>query len=98
MTKLFNAEKVLWLASQEKPLHVSPKEAACFSDLDGIVEERLAAGHLEKCDSDDSGDYYRCTKAGLIDLYKMKIAWRKKNGKSIEKEMAKLNELLASAS
>ncbi|HHX6290036.1 TPA: hypothetical protein ACVGJS_003622 [Pseudomonas aeruginosa] len=91
----FNAEKVLWLASLERPLHVAPMEAARFSDLDGIVQERVALGHLEKCGSDDSGDYYRCTHAGLIDLYKMKIAWRKKNGKSIDKEMAKLNELQA---
>ncbi|HHH9443029.1 TPA: hypothetical protein ACP32N_005017 [Pseudomonas aeruginosa] len=94
----YNAEKVLYLANQEKPLHVAPTEAARFSDLDGIVEERVCAGHLEKVGSDDAGDYYRCTHQGKIALYKMKIAWRKRNGKSIDKEMAELNRLLAAAS
>lgn len=93
MKKLYNVEKVLWLASQPRPLHVSPNEAIRFSDLDGIVEEQLEAGHLEKCGEDDSGGYYRCKHRGLVELYTLKIAWRRKNGKSTDNEEAELARL-----
>lgn len=95
MAKLYTTEKVLWFASQPKKLHVSPKEAACFSDLAGIVEELVEAGHLEKAVSDGTGEYYVCTHAGLIELYELKIQYRRRSQKSTTEEEQILAKLRA---
>lgn len=95
MAKLYTKEKVLWFASQPKKLHVSPKEAACFSDLADIVEELVEAGHLNVADSDGTGEYYVCTHTGLIELYELKIEYRRRNHKSTAEEEQILANLRA---
>lgn len=92
---LFNPEKVLWLANKPEGLHVSPKEAARFSDLDEIVTDLHGSGLLENIRSDDSGEYFRPTHAGLISLYEMRVAWRSANGKSTAEDEAHLKALKA---
>lgn len=92
---LFNTEKVLWLANKPEGLHVSPKEADRFSDLDEIVTDLHGRGLLEKIRSDDSGEFFRPTHAGLISLYELRIAWRRANGKSTADEEAHLEMLKA---
>jgi hypothetical protein len=92
---LFNPEKVLWLANKPEGLHVSPKEAARFSDLDEIVTDLHGRGLLEKIRTDDSGEYFRTTHSGLISLYELRIDWRAANGKSTTDEIAHLEMLKA---
>lgn len=95
MKNLYNVEKVLWIASQPKGLHVSPKESTNFTDLDGFVEDLLGFGYLVKVATDDAGDYYQTTLAGKIHLYELKIDWRINHGKSVAEEQAILSGLLA---
>lgn len=92
---LFNPEKVLWLANKPEGLHVSPKEADRFSDLDEIVTDLHGRGLLEKIRSDDLGEYFRPTHSGLIELYELRIAWRRANSKSTTEEQAHLEVLKA---
>lgn len=95
MKNLYNPEKVLWLATQPKGLHVSPMEATNFTDLDGLVGDLVNEGHLVKVASDDSGTYYESTLSGKINLYQLKIEWRHQRGKSVDEEEVILAGLLA---
>lgn len=79
--KIFNVEKVLYFADQEKRLHVSSDEAKRYSDLNEIVEKLVGYGEIYKCGEDDSGSYYATTTKGKIKLLGLQIEWRERNGK-----------------
>lgn len=91
--KIFNVEKVLYFADQQKRLHVSPDEAARYSDLDAIVEKLVGYGEIYKCGEDDTGSYYATTSKGKIKLLTLQIEWRKRNGKDVSTHMKTLDAL-----
>ncbi|MGP8288988.1 hypothetical protein ACT3OH_01815 [Vreelandella zhanjiangensis] len=92
MGKLYNEEKVLYFANEEKGLHVSVREED-DTDLSGIVRSLLTRKYIERVAADDSGLYYKTTAAGEARLLNLQIQWRERYGKPVTKHKARLKEL-----
>lgn len=95
MSKIYNIEKILYLANQERGLNVSHTEKAC-TDLSERVELLLSKGFLRLVSEDDCSKYYKTTKEGNIKLLRLQIEFRKKSGKSVDIHEFELSELLSS--
>lgn len=91
--KKYNTEKVLYLASGDRPLHISPKEYEMRSDLAELVTRLCKSGRLVRTGSDDAGEYYAITDHGRVRLLELQIEWRKRNGKDFSGHQAKLAQL-----
>lgn len=74
MAKKYTVEKVLYFANQAKGLHVADSEEARSSDLYWTVKDLVTKAELELVASDDSGSYYKTTRAGDIKLLQLQIA------------------------
>ena len=92
--KKYNTEKVLYLASGDRPLHVSPKEYEINSDLSKIVDQLCSRREIKRVGLDDAGEYYIITTRGMRKLLTLQIEWRKRNGKDFSEHRAKLDKLL----
>lgn len=92
MAKKYSLEKVLYLASLEKPLNVSIKEPSS-TDLSLQVKKCIERNFLELITSDDCDHYYRITTSGMKKLLGLQIAWRELNGKDAAEHRKRLSEL-----
>lgn len=92
--KLYTIEKILYLANQERGLNVSQSEKSC-TDLSERVERLLSKGFLSLVGEDDCSKYYKTTKSGRIQLLRLQIDFRKKNGKATDIHELELSELLS---
>ncbi|MCP4700494.1 MAG: hypothetical protein GY862_27130 [Gammaproteobacteria bacterium] len=96
MAKLYTQEKVLYFADREEGLHVDAAEPL-GTDLSEHVANALKRKLIDRVASDDSGAYYRTTKAGRIRLLELQIDWRTRSGKCTDKHKKELAELKSGA-
>lgn len=89
----YTVEKVLYFANQKSALHVAPDEESCDTDLHRTVSALIEKGDVHLCGTDDSGNYYKTTKAGDIHLLKLQIAWRKAHGEDTSDHQSALSAL-----
>lgn len=76
---MYNMEKILYLASQPKRLHVAPREKKMRSTLWGLLTQAKENNWLTQCATDDSGAYYELTPDGEARLRTLQAAWQLRN-------------------
>jgi len=94
---IFNEEKVLFFANHEQAFHVQPNEPK-DSDCRRIVDSLVSRGMLSPLSTGSSGEFFRITTKGKVQLVELQIKWRQSRGKDVTGHREELAALLCELS